>query len=86
MSFTTFFGFIAGTGIFVGAILLATDNLLLFFSASSLLLVLGGTLAATFVGQEARYVMLALKGIASTFAPQRVNRNILNQEVGRIIR
>ena len=72
MSFTTFFGFIAGTGIFVGAILLATDNLLLFFSASSLLLVLGGTLAATFVGQEARYVMLALKGIASTFAPQRV--------------
>ncbi len=47
---------------------------------------LGGTLAATFVGQEARYVMLALKGIAGTFTPQRVNRNILNQEVGRIIR
>jgi chemotaxis protein MotA len=86
MSFTTFFGFIAGIGLFVGSIFLATDNLLLFFSMSSLLLVLGGTLAATFAGQEARYVMLALKAIASTFTPQRVNRNILNQEVGRIIR
>ena len=86
MSFTTFFGFIAGIGLFVGSILLATDNLLLFFSGSGLLLVLGGTLAATFAGQEARYVMLALRGFASTFTPQRVNRNILNQEVGRIIR
>jgi len=86
MSFTTFFGFIAGVGLFVGSILLATPNLGLFLNAPSIILVLGGTLAATFVGQEVRYVMLALKGIATTFTPQLVNRNILNQEVGRIIR
>ena len=31
-------------------------------------------------------MFVALRGFASTFIPQRVNRNILNQEVGRIIR
>ncbi len=31
-------------------------------------------------------MFLALKGIGGTFVPQRVHRNILNQEVGRIIR
>ena len=86
MSFTTFLGFLGGLVLFFGSILLATTNVLLFLSASSLLLVVGGTLAATFVGQEARYVMLALKGITSTLSVQRVNRNILNQEVGRILR
>lgn len=86
MSFTTFLGFLGGIILFVGSILLATNNILLFVSVSSLLLVVGGTLAATFIGQEARYVMLALKGIGSTFSVQRVNRNILNQEVGRILR
>ncbi|MDE0814457.1 MAG: hypothetical protein OSB46_10745 [Alphaproteobacteria bacterium] len=58
---------------------------MLFISASSLLLVVRGTLAATFVGQEARYSVLALKGIGSTFWIQRVNRDVLNQEVGRIL-
>ena len=86
MSFATFFGFLAAIGLFVGSILLATSNFGLFLDAPSFILVVGGTLAATFVGQEARYVILALKGIGSTFIPQRVNRTILNTEVGRIIR
>jgi chemotaxis protein MotA len=86
MSFTTFFGFLASIGLFVGSVLLATTKLGLFVDAPSLVLVVGGTLAATFVGQETRYVILALKGIGSTFLPQRVNRNVLNMEVGRIIR
>jgi len=86
MSFTTFLGFLGGFGLFIGSILIATDNILLFVSASSLLMVVGGTLAATFIGQEARYVMLALKGIAGTLGVQRVNRDVLNNEVGRIIR
>jgi chemotaxis protein MotA len=86
MSFATFFGFLAGIGLFIGSILLATSHIIVFVDGASLLLVVGGTLAATFVGQEARYVILALKGIGSTFKPQHVNRNILNMEVGRIIR
>jgi chemotaxis protein MotA len=86
MSFATFFGFLAAVGLFIGSILLATTNFGLFLDLPSFILVVGGTLAATFVGQEARYVNLALKGIGSTFLPQRVNRNVLNMEVGRIIR
>ena len=80
------FGFLAGLGLFIGSVLLATTDVGVFISFSSLLLVVGGTIAATFFGQEARYVVLALKGVGIIFVPQRVNRNILNQEVGRIIR
>lgn len=86
MSIGTLLGFIASLALFIGSIALATDNPLLFISVSSFILVVGGTFAATFVGQEARYVWLAIKGMGSTLLPQRVNRNILNQEVGRIIR
>ena len=86
MSFSTMIGFLAGLGLFIGSVLLATTDVGVFISFSSLLLVVGGTIAATFFGQEARYVILALKGVAGIFVPQRFNRNILNQEVGRIIR
>ena len=79
-------GFLAGLGLFIGSVLIATLNVAVFLSLSSFLLVVGGTIAATFFGQEARYVVLALKGLLSIFKPQRVQRNILNQEVGRIIR
>ncbi len=86
MSFTTFIGVLAGFGLFVSAIVLSTDNYMIFASGSSALLVIGGTLAATLIGQEARYVWLALKGLASILVVQRVGRGILNREVGRIIR
>jgi chemotaxis protein MotA len=86
MSFTTMFGFLAGLGLFFGSVAIAADNWSVFLSFSSFLLVVGGTVAAAFFGQEARYVLLALKGVGSIFIPHRVNRNILNQEVGRIIR
>jgi chemotaxis protein MotA len=86
MSFTTMLGFLAGLGLFIGSVLLATTNIGVFLSFSSFLLVVGGTIAATFFGQEARYVLLALKGVGGIFIPHRVSRNILNQEVGRIIR
>jgi chemotaxis protein MotA len=82
MSFSTMFGFLAGLGLFFGSVLLATTELAVFWSISSLTLVVGGTVAATFFGQEARYVILALKGFGGIFVPHRVHRNILNQEVG----
>lgn len=85
MSFNTFFGFLVCIALFVGAIVISTDNYLIFVSLSSLVMVVGGTFASTFLGQEARYVGLALRGIISTFAVQRIGRSILNQEVGRII-
>lgn len=86
MSFNTLIGFILSLGLFIGAVLTSTDTPIIFWSFSSFIIVAGGTLASTFLSQEARYVILALKGIASTFLPQRIRRDILNREVGLIIR
>lgn len=86
MSINTFLAFIVCIGLFIFAVVISTDNYGIFLSFSSFLIVVGGTLGATFLGYEVRYVFLGLKGIGSTFLPQRIGRNILNQEVGRIIR
>lgn len=86
MSINSFLGFLVAIGLFIGAIAFSTDNFVIFLSFESLLMVVGGTLAATFLGQEARYVFLALKGSLSIFKVYRMGRNILNQEVGRIIK
>ena len=86
MSINTFLAFILCISLFIGSIIISTDNYWIFVSASSFVMVIGGTLAATFLGQEARYVLLALRGIMSTFSVQRIGRSILNQEVGRVIR
>ena len=86
MSINTFIAFVLCISLFIGSIVISTDNYWIFVSISSFVMVVGGTLAATFLGQEARYVLLALRGILSTFSVQRIGRSILNQEVGRIIR
>lgn len=85
MSINTLVGFLLAFGLFIGAIVTSTDNYLIFLSVSSLILVVGGTLAATFLGQEARYVLLALKGALSIFGVYRTGRSILNDEVKRVI-
>ena len=86
MSINTFIAFVLCISLFIGSIIISTDNYWVFVSISSFVMVVGGTLAATFLGQEARYVLLALRGIVSTFSVQRIGRSILNQEVGRVIR
>ena len=86
MSFTTFIGVIVGFGLFIFSIILSTDNYWIFVSGPSLLRVIGGTFAATLIGQEVRHVILALRGIIGIFTVQRGERNVLNREVGRVIR
>lgn len=86
MSFTTLLGVIFGFGLSIFSIVISTDNYLIFMTFPSALMVVNGTLAATLIGQEARYVWLALRGIVSIFMAQRVGRNVHNREVGRIIR
>ncbi|MDW3205793.1 MAG: MotA/TolQ/ExbB proton channel family protein [Alphaproteobacteria bacterium] len=85
MSINTLFAFILAFGLFVFAVVSSTDNYFIFVDVFSAVMVIGGTLAATFLGQEYRYVMLSLRAIFSMFAVHRAGRNILNQEVGRII-
>lgn len=86
MSFNTFVAALVGFGLFFAAIALSTDNFMVFLSGAGFILVVGGTLAATFISYEFRYVLNALGAIASTFAIDRMGRTRLNTEVGRVIR
>ena len=86
MSVATLLGFLAGVGLFVGAIMSATDNYQSFVSGPALIMVLGGTLAATFIGYQARYVFLALRDIGGLFVKGKVDRRMLTIETGKIIR
>jgi chemotaxis protein MotA len=86
MSIGTILGFVAGIGLFVGAVLSETDDFSVFISASSATMVVGGALAASFISYEMRYVILALKGIPKVIGSPVISRNLLKSEVGRVIR
>jgi chemotaxis protein MotA len=86
MSLATIVGFIGAMGLFLGAIMIATDNFWIFLSLESFIMVAGGTLAATFISYEPRYVLLSLKLILRIMMSPRIGRNVLKNEVGRVIR
>ena len=65
---------------------LATTDFGVFFSGVSFLIVFGLTLTAAFVGYQPRYVVEALKAIAGPFRKANVDRSVLTEETGRIIR
>ena len=86
MALSTILGILGAVILFLGSIVLSTDNYMVFISASSFAMVVGGTLASTFISYEARYVMLSLKLIWRIFFAAKVGRNILKSEVGRMIK
>ena len=61
-----------GFGLFVGSVLLSTDNYKSFLDLPSFVMVVGGTLASTFVAYEPRYVLNALKVVRSIFFAPRM--------------
>ncbi len=86
MSMTTVLGIILGFGLFISSIVLKTANYLLFLDFASFIMVIGGTLAATFIAFEYRYVINALKVTVTIMFTHRISRNMLTSEVGRVIR
>jgi chemotaxis protein MotA len=86
MSLGTIIGFIAGIGLFIGAVLTETNDFAVFISLSSFIMVVGGALAAAFISFEARYVILALKGMGGVIKAPTIGRNLLKSEFGRVIR
>jgi chemotaxis protein MotA len=86
MSLATLTGFLLGMVLVIGAIVLSTDNFVVFLHVAGFLLVVGGTLAATFVAYEPRYVMSALRLMTSIFFRHRLGRGVLQGEVARVIR
>ena len=86
MSAATVFGVLGAFGLFIWAILLQTSNFTIFISFSSFLLVFGGTLSATFISYEPRYVVLSLKLIWKVMFSPKMGRDLLKSEVGRVIK
>lgn len=86
MSLPTIFGLLLSLVLFAWAIATGTDNYLIFWDVASLIIVLGGTMAATFISYEARYVILSLRLIGRILVAPRIGRNLLQAEVGRIIK
>ena len=86
ISFSTIIALVIAFGLFIGSIFMATDDATIFLSASSFIMVVFGTLAATFISYEPRYVLLSLKLIGRIVFTPKVGREILKAEVGRMIR
>ena len=86
MSLATLIGFLLGLALILGAVVLNTTNFVIFLHLAGFLLVVGGTLAATFIAYEPRYVLASLRIMASIFFRPRIGRGVLQGEVGRIIR
>ncbi|MBL4615828.1 MAG: MotA/TolQ/ExbB proton channel family protein [Magnetovibrio sp.] len=85
-SLSTIFSLMIAFGLFLGAIIMETDNYVIFLSLTSFVMVVGGTMAATFVSYEPRYVILSLKLIGRILFTPKMGRDILKAEVGRMIR
>lgn len=86
MSLPTILGFVFSLVLFVGAILVSTDNYHVFLHSAGFVMVVGGTLAASFVSFEIRYVVQALGLIKAIFVSPRMARGMLTNEVARVIR
>lgn len=86
MSLPTILGFLASLVLFIGAIVASTTNYQVFLHLSGFIMVVGGTLAATFVAFEIRYVLQALSLISAIFTSPRMGRGMLTNEVARVIR
>ena len=86
MSQATLVGFLLGIGLFVGSIVLSTNDFLIFLQPEGFIMVFGGTLAATFVAFESSYILRTFRLIGSIFFTQKIGRTILTNEVGRVIR
>jgi chemotaxis protein MotA len=85
ISLGTLFGIILGFGLFIAAIFFSTDNYAMFFSFSSLLMVVGGTFAAAMISFRGRYVIQTLKDLAGILIPQNIDPSTLYRECEMVI-
>lgn len=86
MSFASLIGVIAGLGLIAAAIFLETPNWTVYFSGGSLLMVLGGTIAAAFMSYHATSVMTAFAAILGMFQKPKSTHEGLNVEILRLIK
>ncbi|CAA7617282.1 Flagellar motor component [Candidatus Terasakiella magnetica] len=86
MSLPTIIGFTLSLFLFLGAIVESTSNFKIFLHLTGFLMVVGGTLAATLVAFEARYVKQSMGMLKAIFFSPKMARGMLTNEVARVIR
>ena len=89
ISISTIFGFLLGFGAFIFVVYDVTESVagvLMFGSAAAMAVVLGGTIAATMISYEGRYVRKALGTLVQVFVPTNVNAGSLFGTVEQVIK
>ncbi len=86
MSLSSLLGFIFGFGLFLGSILMATNNPSAFLEMHAFMIVIGGSVASSYMSYQARYVNTALKSIIWMFKKPKSTREGLSTEIMRLIK
>ena len=85
MSLGTIIGVIVGLALFLVNVFFGSAPASAFWDFNSVLTVFGGTIAATFIAYNERYVISAFKAIGSIFVKTKVDQKILFADVEKII-
>lgn len=86
MSLPSLLGVIFGLFLIVSAVALATNNPLIYLDIPALFIVLGGSIAAAFMGFHSADVITAFNAIGWMFKKPKSTREGLNTEIGRLIK
>ncbi|MFZ4125481.1 MAG: motility protein A [Rickettsiales bacterium] len=86
MSPASLLGVIFGLGLTLLAIFISTSNPMIYFDGASVLMVIGGSIAAAFMGYQSNYVITAFKAIWWMFHKPKSTREGLNAEIMRLIK
>lgn len=86
MSLPSLLGVIFGLFLILSAIVLATNNPLIYLDLPALFIVLGGSIAAAFMGFHSADVITAFNAIGWMVKKPKSSREGLNTEIGRLIK
>ena len=85
MSIGTIVGILVGLALFLFNIFFGAAPPSSFWDLNSILMVIGGTIAATFIAYKENYVMRAFKALGEIFIQTKVDQKILFADVEKII-
>jgi chemotaxis protein MotA len=85
ISLSTSVGVLSGGGVVLWGIASATDNYMMFYSPSSIAIVFGGTITASFIGYRWRYIFKAMSNIFTIFIRQKITPKTLNDDVKSVL-